>query len=230
LVVSLIWLRHYPTEDFLSWLTGVSSATISNILNLSIRLLHNVLKENIYIPSRKEREEEASLFAGGLVVTGIVDGTSQEIYSAKQSLLDHERFSTHRNMPCYNRLILVSPKGSIYWISNSYLGSVSDGMITNFEESKRIWKIFEKDEYIMGDAGFGALLKFHNSIIPIKAPQTKEGKEFNNEVAKLRIVVENVFCHIKAFKSTSEIWRHSEELNQQVWFIVAALSEKKLRN
>ncbi len=51
-------------------------------------------------------------------------------------------------MPCYNGLILVSPKGIIYWISNSYLGSVSNGMITNFEESKRIWKIFEKDEYV----------------------------------------------------------------------------------
>ena len=65
--------------------------------------------------------------------------------------MDHERFSSHRNIPCYNRLILVSPKGIIYWVSNS-LGS--DGMITNFEES-----------------------------------QTKEEKKFNNEVAKLRIVV-----------------------------------------
>ena len=79
-------------------------------------------------------------------------------------------------MPCYNRLILVSPKDIIHWISNSYLGSLSDGMITNFEESKRIWKIFEKDEYITRNAGFGALLKFHNSIIPNKSSPNKRGK------------------------------------------------------
>lgn len=162
LLLTLIWCRQYPVESYLAWMMGVSETTINLTIQRTMKILADHLKDRIQIPNRAQRDKHAKAFAGTLItVSAVVDGTSQETYASPEQLVDHMRFSVHRDMPCWNRLVLASPKGRIYWISKAQEGGICDGMLTGFSECIDVWAKFEEDEFLMGDS---ALLKFHNSV------------------------------------------------------------------
>ena len=99
----------------------------------------------------------------------------------------------------------------------------------------RFWEHITSEECIIADKGFRGLDRFHKNIyIPFFNDVDQEPiKQFNNELAHYRIIVENVFGAIKKWK----ICTHTLELkfteikdalnkHNKIWSVVAYLINK----
>jgi len=128
--------------------------------------------------------------------------------------------------------LACSTKGRIYFLSNSYPGSVNDQAAYNQPENQLHLKI-PSDEGILCDAGFVGASGYPNLIVTLKASVndslTDDQTKYNNNIKKLRIVVENVFSQLKRWAMCSEILRENiidgsaEEMHHMVWTIASAL-------
>jgi len=82
--------------------------------------------------------------------------------------------------------------------------------LTLFKESRLE---FQPTQKLLVDTGYTGILKIHeNCGIPLKKgrnrPLTKEQKEHNKKISKLRVVIENVIGDLKKFKIISERYRN----------------------
>jgi len=126
--------------------------------------------------------------------------------------------------------LACSPTGKIYYLSQSYPGSINDQ--TAYNLSKLHTKI-PKDEYMLLDAGFAHVENYPNVIVTLKKPHDRDlndaKSKYNNNIKKVRIVVENVFSQIKKWSICRDVLRvnvtdgTAEQLHNKVWTIVAAL-------
>ncbi|KAL9647835.1 hypothetical protein ABK040_008110 [Willaertia magna] len=121
--------------------------------------------------------------------------------------------------------------GKIYHISLSYEGSKNDMNLIDFGEN-HFWTCLDESEYICGDKGFRGLQHYwKNIVLPfIGSDLNEKEKEFNNEVASIRIVVENVFSQIKKWKVCKHPFRtninnieKAKVWHNKVWVVVGGL-------
>jgi hypothetical protein len=127
-------------------------------------------------------------------------------------------------------LLGCSPHGKIYYISQSFAGSINDQAALNIT---KVHTKLSTSEGILCDAGFARIEGYDNFISSLKKPAngalTEEEDQYNNNIKTVRIVVENVFSQIKRWRICSDINRASiernaaEKLHHCSWTIVAAL-------
>ncbi len=72
---------------------------------------------------------------------------------------------------------------------------------------------FLKNSLLVADTGYLGLAKIHNNVLlpkrkSKKNPLTKEQKQNNRLISKMRIVIENVFASLKKFKIIAEKYRN----------------------
>lgn len=87
------------------------------------------------------------------------------------------------------------------------------GKTHDFELFKQSRLRLSEQTKCLGDAGYQGLEKEHeNSQTPIKKPKggelSKEQRQANRELAKKRIVVENVIRYLKIFRIVTERYRN----------------------
>jgi hypothetical protein len=104
----------------------------------------------------------------------------------------------------FTKLIAFFSNEIIYFISQSYNGSKNDLQLAEFPEDS-FYKFLDLDERIGADARYRGLERIHPTILPFvqlsnQLELSKEEKEFNNERASVRVIVENVICQIKKWK------------------------------
>ena len=68
----------------------------------------------------------------------------------------------------------------------------------------------------LADSGFQGILEFHtNSLTPIKSskhhPLSTADKQFNHELSKQRIYIENIIARLKVFKILSYKYRNKRQ-------------------
>jgi hypothetical protein len=78
------------------------------------------------------------------------------------------------------------------------------------------------------DSGYQGILKLYpNSLTPIKKPKdrelTKEEKQYNRTLAKIRIAIEHVNRRCKIFRIVKETYRGKHKNYHKNWTVVAAL-------
>jgi hypothetical protein len=102
-------------------------------------------------------------------------------------------------------------------------GRVHD--FTLFKRS-RIW--LHPDTEILADLGYLGMKKIHkNSCIPYigykKRPLTKEKRQFNYQLSRRRIRIENIIRQCKIFRIAKQTYRGKHKNYGLVWNVVARL-------
>lgn len=229
LLMTLIYLRQYIPMSILSWLFQVSTATVSNVTSKMLDILDNALCIHLQRPKRQTRQENSVQFDDQEVVL-VIDGAEQEVHKPSDKKKEQAVYSGKKCYHTFTKLIGVSPKGHIYYLSPSYQGSVSDSAMMVMAEN-RWFEHLGKKEFLMADKGFKGLNDFHPTIIPHIGDLTVQEQLYNNRVAEIRIVVENAISMVKKWKICSlEFRAQTVHLNDaliyhdKVWRICAALT------
>lgn len=199
-------LRQALPEKHLSFLFGVSQATVSRIFISWINFMFLRFGTINIWPSRAEvdrlmPEEFKTKYPKTRV---IIDCTEVRCQMPSSLLLNSELFSNYKNHTTLKGLVGISPGGAVTFISQLYTGSISDRSIV--ERSGFLDLPFNDKDCVMADKGFTV-----SDLLPLgvelnmppflgqAGQMSAEDVVQTQQIAGLRIHVERAINKIKNF-------------------------------
>lgn len=164
----------------------------------------------------------------------VCDGCEQPVLVSSDKDTEQITFSPKKGCHTFTKHAAVAPVGHLLRLSQSFAGSKNDIQTYRCDIQGQIHLLMEEDECIIGDGIYGFLHKDHTALTPIVKLKDQVDlydfeEEYNNELAVIRIVVENVFAHIKRYNICSHVFRGIGTLDKvlerhdKIWTVVGAI-------
>jgi hypothetical protein len=200
----LMYYRCYITYDFLGYLFNLHNSNICRLF----KLLEPIVAKAVHIQKDKSLTEEK------VYDTLLIDATEQKIQRPSKN--QKKYYSGKKKQHNLKTTIAIDENNKITYVSKTYKGSKHDLDIIKKEKSK-----IPKAKDIIVDKGYIGINKVlentKNDKTEIKIPTkknknkelTKEEKEYNSNISKIRIKVEHKFAKLKSFAILSQTYRSS---------------------
>lgn len=217
ILLTVLYLRDYDTFFNLGFSFGIcesySHKIYHKISSLMLKFLH-------VGGSRKLAVEDL----GALVI----DVSEQPIERPKKN--QKEYFSGKKKRHTIKSQLIISLDDLM--IRSVFCGK---GKIHDFNLFKKSKTKINKLMKLLADSGYQGILTFHyNSETPIKKKKGKEltedEKQYNRELSKKRIVIENVNRRCKIFRIVKEVFRGKHKNYGKTWNLIAGLVNLRYQN
>jgi hypothetical protein len=206
----LLYLRHYPIQQFMGAVFGFSQAQANKWILRLVPLLKKALKRELVLPERRvanldhllDQEPELKL---------LLDGTDRPIRRPKDRQKQEDCYSGRKKRHTVKNVLLTCGR-TVGFLSPTVAGSQSDKRVAEPLEKVDI----PKSSVVVSDLGFQGLHLANQSLIhPVKKPRGRELspalRPFNRIVAGVRVEVEHVISGVKRCRIVSDILRHLKE-------------------
>ena len=238
LLMVLVWLRQYPTTAALGYLFGLSQPTASRNSRRVLTVLKDISQDEFRWPDPPKKYKGRTLSELRSVYPdtfAIIDATEQAVERPKNREQENQHYSGKRRRPTCKTSIVVNEHGVIRGVADSVPGRTHD--LTHIRKSGLLSRI-PHDVVVLADAGYDGLymdLPAHNVVTSFKPqknhPLSEEQRLLNREMSATRIIVENVFCEMKHFRSMYDCFRHDVSVMHSAAFIViAAIVNRRTRH
>ena len=244
LIMTLFWLRVYPSYPVLAFFFSVDQSTICRNINEIMTVLESLTEFEFERPSeerKKLRSPQAVMDAFPDVVL-ILDGKEQRI-RRPQSQKDEEGnpedtqkpfFSGKKKCHTLKNEFAVRPSGAVGSVSGSYPGGANHD-ITVTRKNGLLDRLDPSEGAVMTDSGFDGLQKDypdHCLYQVAKArrnhPLTPEQKAFNRMIGRYRIIVEHTLAQVNQFQILAQTYRHPRERHSEIVRVVAGLVNRRI--
>ncbi len=210
LLLTFVYLRHYPTFDELGAMFGISEGYANKLSHRHLNILVKVLR----LPGKK------ALLDGELEAI-IVDVTEQPIERPTKTQRQLYSGNTKRHTIKAQRIICATTLQILLVVCGK--GRTHDFKLLKRRKLKILAKVKK-----YGDSGYQGLGKLYaKSTTPHKKPKdgslTKTQKRENRALASLRIPIEHVNRRCKIFRIVKETYRGKHKNYHKTWAVVAAL-------
>lgn len=165
-------------------------------------------------------------------VTVIADNTEQEVSTYSNKVAENATYSGKQHANTFTRFHAVSPKGKIYLAGESFHGCMNDQQTSNLI---KVENMIDSDEGYMVDRGYNGI-KGPNILRKKSGRLSEEDKEWNRQIDKIRVVVENQFKYLKNWHILRDTFRMKltknsglnelKDIHNQYWHIACALTNK----
>jgi hypothetical protein len=231
LLMAMIWLRIYPTYDVLGFIFDLDKSNICRNLKGVLAVLGEQLGDEIKWPEKGQRQQKMDQFMHEFSeVAAIVDATEQATQRPQDPDEQKNYYSGKKKRHTLKTQVVVGPDGEIMDSSETVPGANHDKSL--YDESG-VGDRLDDDEAMMGDKGYQGIQKDGLAILPDKKPKggelTDEQKARNRRISHYRIVVENTICQLKTFRVLAHVYRHARATHSDVFAIVAALVNRRIR-
>ncbi|KAM9964563.1 hypothetical protein ACTFIW_004333 [Dictyostelium discoideum] len=232
--ITLFYFRHYPKDIIIEYIFKISRNTLKNYLNEIIDIFYQLSQKSFfnYLKSKEEYYKVyKDRFNKNIRVYSVCDGSEQRIISPLDKKAKIIFFSGKKGYFSINKLVYCLPNGKIIHMAESRPGARSDQGLVH-EDTGFFNNFNVTNQYIMGDKGFlGSDKVYSKFIIPEFDKPNKnidiEVKESMKRFKSIRIIIENVFAHIKKWSITTHIFRHKTEhicqYHHKIWCSVGFL-------
>lgn len=213
LLLTVIWLRTYPTYDVQGYLFGVSQPTVGRYIDRMLPLLEQAGLDTMRMPDpgKKHRHSLNELLQAIPELVVIVDSFEQKVQRPKHKEDRDSWYSKKKKAHTLKSQIVVDETtGRIVDISTSVRGRIHD--LTLLKQSQLLDRLPE-GVGCMADSAYQGI---HNlspvAFSPRKKPRSKPRPEqdivYNHAFSQRRIVVENTICQVRWFRAVSQTDRH----------------------
>jgi hypothetical protein len=169
-----------------------------SMTNKWIHILSPILDKSLERYAPKSRMEDVELKKDETYIT---DGSERPIQ--RDTYQQEEYYSGKKGTHTMKNALLITTLGLILWLGATHVGKVHDKpMVENLN--------FHTPIRLLADLGFlGWNPKNVQLVLPHKKPRntktqkrelTQEQKDFNKELSKKRVKVENVLAHVKILR------------------------------
>jgi hypothetical protein len=266
LLMTLIYLRQYCTQEFLGWLLfNLDKSNVSRNIALVLPVLELALPSPIRARTLQAdpddtpragwntaKRKKIGTLKDFLEVFPefedvIVDSTEQERAQpskakkpvsgkrpAGRKANAKKYFSGKTKMHALKTQFAVTPEGRIVHQSATVPAPMSDSMLLR---RSRLAGNLPPGVRLFGDSvyvGMGKVYPELEVVTPHKKPRggelSDEQREFNRQVSKVRIAVENSLCRVKTFKVSCEFFRNPVSSHGQLLGVVAGLVNLRVLN
>jgi hypothetical protein len=210
LLLTLVYLRQYPTFDELGAMFGISESYANKLYHRYLDILVRVLR----LPGKK------ALVKPGIEAL-LIDVTEQPMERPVKK--QRQWYSGKKKRHTLKAQLLVCLETLHIVLVICGKGRTHDFTLLKHSGLKLLKEIKK-----YGDSGYQGIQKLYaNSTTPHKKPKggelTKEQRQENRALASLRIPIEHVNRRCKIFRAVKETYRGKHKNVHKVWTVVAAL-------
>lgn len=237
LLLTIIWLRQYPTNEVLGFLFGVSDSTASRILSRSVALLEQEGRDTMRLPDpgRKRRKTLDTLLKETPELAVIIDTFEQPVQRSKDRAAADAHYSGKKKRHTLKSQIAVDEEtGEICDLSESVVGPTAD--ITLLKESHLLARLPEGVGGI-GDLAYVGIAELHPKGLGATPRRKPRGKDrppedvcFNRAFAKRRIKVEHTIGRMRRYQCLNQTDRHHRRNHSARTRAVAGLVNRQIRS
>ena len=234
LLLTVIWLRLYPTQDVLGYFFGVSQTTVSHYLQYMQPILEQDGRDRMRMPDpgRKRRRQLDALLKDMPDIMVVVDSFEQKVQRPKDPTERDDWYSGKKKTHTIKSQTGVDEDtGEIVDVPDSVPGPTAD--ITLLDQSELLDTLPEGVGG-MGDCGYQGIAKLHpQGYSPRKKPRGKdrppEDVAYNTAFSRRRIVVENTNNRLRRYQSLTQTDRNHRQGHTARVRAVAGLVNRQIR-
>ena len=234
ILLAVVWLRIYPTNELLGYLFGVSDSTVSRLIGRLIPLLAESGKDTMKRtdPGRKHRLELPELLKELPELAVIVDSFEQKVQRPQtQSEADTYYSGKKKQHTLKSQLTVEAKTGRIVHVSGSVVGPTADFKLL---EQSGLLQALPAGMGVMGDLGYVGLasrLPGYGST-PRRKPRDKarppEDIAYNRAYARIRIAVEHTIGRVRRYQALAQTDRHHRLLHTERVQAVSGLVNRQI--
>ena len=235
ILLTVIWLRQYPTQDVLGYCFGVSQTTVSRYLERVLPILSQDGRDRMRMPDpgRKRRRKLDELLRDMPELMVVIDSFEQKVQRPKDSTERDAWYSGKKKAHTIKSQVTVDEEtGEVVAIPDSVPGPTAD--ITLLDQSDLLNHLPDGIGG-MGDSGYQGIAKLHqHGFSPRKKPRGNdrppEDVAYNTAFSRRRIVVENTNNRIRRYQSLTQTDRNHRQQHTTRVRAVAGLVNRQIRN
>src|SRR4051812_5242877 len=234
LLMTLLWLRVYPTYEVLGWLFGLEKSNAWENVQATLAVLESLADFPFERPAaeRAKMGTQEAVFDAFPEVKVIIDGKEQP-FRRPQGWEEQEPFySGKKERHTIKNQVLCTPEGRIGGVSATVPGSThdltmmrGDGVLDRLAEGEGA--MADKADTGAGDDRPGATL-----VVPTKAtrghPLTEEQVAANRVISGCRVVIEHVMAQPNRFQVLKQVFRSAFGRHTRAIRAVAALVDRRI--
>ncbi len=232
LLLTVVWLRHYPIAAVLGYLFGVGECTAARAIARALPVLEAAGGDTMRMPDpgRLRRRKLADTPELAL----IIDSFEQPIERPKDRARADALYSGKKERHTLKVQVAVDEEtGRFVEVSDSFPGPTAD--IKLLESSGLLGRLPE-GVGVLGDlayVGMGRLKPGVAASAPRRKPRGRPRPEgdiaYNREFSRRRVKVEHSIGRLRRFKATAEVDRHHQRDHAGRVKAVAGLVNRQLR-
>lgn len=235
LLLTIVWLRVYPTHEVLGYLFGVSDSTVSRIIPRVLPLLEQAGRDTMRMPDpgRKRRRSLDQLLSETPELAVVIDSFEQKVQRPKDPNERDTFYSGKKKTHTLKSQIAVHEEsGAIVDVSDSVPGPRAD--IHLLEQSELMQRLPEGVGGI-GDLAYVGIEKLHPRGLaasprrkPRGKPRPPEDVAYNTAFSRRRIIVENTIGRLRRYQSLTQTDRQHRHHHAARVRAVAGLVNRQL--
>ena len=211
LFFTLFYLRHYPTQEVLGFLFGISQGQANHWIHRLTPLVKKALGDEKELPGRTAADVNEFLQACPELAF-IIDGTDRPIRRPQDSEARRKDYSGKKKRHTKKNIVITEKAtGEVLGLGATQPGSKHDKACVDEENYT-----FPPGSTLFQDTGFQGYAPEGVSIEqPTKKPRNKElspeQKDENRRISSKRVLIEHSIGGIKVFHIVSTIFRNIKE-------------------
>ncbi len=233
-LLTVVWLRHYPTNVLLGRLFGVDERTVRRTTARVLPVLAELGRAELRPPDRAGcRVDLNPVLAGVPAVAVVVDTFEQPIQRPTDRAAADAHYSGKKKRHTVKRQVVVQAgDGRLTDVSGSVRGPTAD--LTLAKETGVVARL-PADIGGWGDLAYVGLAGVHpdgRGATPRRKPRGRERPaedlEYNRAFARRRVVVEHTIRRLRVYQSLTQLDRHHRRYLDAWGWAVAGLVNRQL--
>jgi len=223
LLLTLVWLRLYPTGVVLGYFFGITESSVRRTLARFLPVLEAAGRATFRWPNRKQGRKLPEILENCPEVAVIIDSFEQQVQRPKDKEKAKAHYSSKKKQVTRKTQVCTDWEGYICHVSESVPGPTAD--ITLLKQSS-VLDDLPDDAGAWGDSAYQGMKDLHPAGLaahprrkPRGKPRSEEDKAYNKAFAQHRIVVEHGIGHLRHFKALQQRFRH--ELDNHTTTVIA---------
>ena len=215
-LLTVVWLRQYPTQEALGFLFGVSDSTALRAVRRCLPVLEAAGRDTMRMPDpgAGRRKKLPSLLADTPGLAVVIDTFEERTHRPKRSQRAYYSGKTKAHT-LKAQVAVDEDTGGIVDVSDSVPGPWADIKLL---KKSRLLKRLPEGVGGIGDLAYVGIADLHPGGLgaaPRKKPRGKdrppEDRTYNLAFSRRRIIVEHAIGRLRRFRSVSHVNRHGRK-------------------
>jgi len=233
-LLTIFWLRHYPTQEVLGYLFGVSDSTAKRAIDRCLPVLEQSGKDTMRMPDpgRSRRKDLATLLKDTPDVAVVIDTFEQAVQRPQRR---QKRFYSGKKKrhTLKSQVTVDEETGAIVDVADSVPGPTAD--IKVLQKSK-VLKRLPKGVGALGDLAYVGIADLHPEGLGATGRRKPRGQKrsladrrYNKAFSRRRIVVEHRIGRLRRYQALTHTDRHFRKGHSARVRAVAGLVNRMLQ-
>jgi hypothetical protein len=242
-LATVVWLRHYPTQEVLAYLFGVSDSTVLRVRARVLPLLEASGRDTMRMPDpgKAHRKTLDALLRETPELAVVIDSFEQRVQRPRAPKNPKDRkpadawYSGKKKQHTVKSQVAVEETtGSIVDIADSVVGPTADIKLL---EASGLLQRLPAGVGGLGDLAYVGLAALHPEGLgatprrkPRGKPRPEEDSAYNRAFARRRVVVEHSIRRLRSYQALSQTDRHHRCNHSRRVRAVAGLVNRQIRH